>query len=171
MPYVFDFQILFPLGSFLYFFSGIFVDFSSTFAYWNFLRTQKNHFLPVFSSLDYSFFFHSTNFLDNLIHSHYFNYNQFAPFMPPWVIGTPNLVEPLILLLGLTSLPLFSSIMGDLDLTIPLVTQLQMQVLYFSLTTRAHAPDLINQWGFHISHQFWRFWRSIIATSFTLLLP
>lgn len=65
--------------------------------------------------------------------------------MPPWVIGTPNLVEPLILLLGLTSLPLFSSIMGDLDLTIPLVTQLQMQVLYFSLTTRAHAPDLINQ--------------------------
>lgn len=155
MVYVFDF----------YFFSGIFVDLSSSFAHWKFLLT-KNSFFPCISSLDYSFFFHSTNFLDNIIHSPDFNYNQFAPFMPTLAIGTPKFSWTPYLVACLTSLPLFSSIMGDL--TIPLVIQLQMQVSYFSLTTRAYVQNLINQWGFHISHQFWR---SILATSFKLLLP
>lgn len=150
MLYVFNFHDSIPSWLFSLFLLWYLCGFFFLFCLLKLFAHKKVIFFLYFHPSTTLFFFHSTNFLDNLIHSHYFNYNQFAPFVPPWVIGTPNLVEPLILLLGLTSLPLFSSIMGDLDLTIPLVTQLQMQVLYFSLTTWAHAPDLINQWGLHI---------------------
>lgn len=88
------------------------MDFSSSFCSLEVLLT-KNSFFPVFPFLGY-FFFHSTNFPDNLIYSHDFNYNQFVPPMPPWTIGTPNLAKPLILLLGLASLTLFSSKKGAL---------------------------------------------------------
>lgn len=59
-------------------------------------------------------------FLDNLIHSHDFSYNQCAANlllpMPTCAIGIPNLTKLLIFLLSLASLHLFSGIMGGLTI-------------------------------------------------------
>lgn len=125
---------------------------------------------PPFVDDSFSLSTHSLDIIIHLIvHSHDINCNPFAKHlllpMSPCATGAPHSAKMLLSPFSRASLSLFSGWVGGL--TLPSHSTAKT-VSHFSLTTLAHAPDLLRQRALHILHHFWR---PTLATLFNLLLP